>query len=102
MPTFITPQEAFEEIKDDAVVLIDVRTPEEYAQGHIKGARSIPIKEFAARIATELPQKDQRIIVYCVVGVMSAQAADYLTQQGYTNAVSMGGITSWPYEVVKE
>jgi phage shock protein E len=89
---------------DRGLILLDVRTPEEWLQdGHIEGATLIPLQELTRRAAVELP-KDAEIIVYCRNGNRSAQAADYLARSGYSNISDMGGIINWVasgYPVVK-
>jgi phage shock protein E len=76
------------------VVFLDVRTPEEYADGHIPGIVLIPLDELPNRI-DEVP-KDKTVVVTCRSGNRSAQAAEILRQAGYTNVHNMtGGITAW-------
>jgi phage shock protein E len=76
------------------VVTLDVRTPEEYAAGHIPGVVLIPLDELPNRL-DEVP-KDKTIVVTCRSGNRSAQAADILRQAGYTDVHNMvGGITAW-------
>lgn len=75
-------------------VFIDVRTPEEYAEGHIEGAVLIPVQELAERI-NEVP-KDKQVYLYCRSGRRSADAAGMLAKAGYTNIENvLGGITTW-------
>ena len=82
---------------EDCVVL-DVRTQEEYDQGHIPGAILIPSTEIEARAGAELPDKSQVILVYCRSGNRSKKASEILAQLGYTNVREFGGIIDWPYE----
>jgi rhodanese-related sulfurtransferase len=90
-----TPQEVYDRLQaGDDFILLDVRTPEEWADGHIDGATLIPLQELEARAASELP-KDADIVVYCRTGNRSAQAADYLVGAGYTYISDMGGIQDW-------
>jgi len=75
-------------------MLLDVRTPEEYAEGHIKGAKLIPIQRLPERLA-EVPH-DKRVYVYCRSGARSARAAKLLAEHGYTNIENIkGGIVAW-------
>jgi rhodanese-related sulfurtransferase len=79
---------------DSGLILLDVRTPEEWAQdGHIEGAALIPLDELEAR-ADELPA-DAEIVIYCRSGNRSAQAASLLIGLGYTDVADMGGINDW-------
>lgn len=76
------------------VFLLDVREPDEYAAGHIPGITLIPMGDVASRLS-ELP-RDKEIIVTCRTGNRSAQIADLLRQQGFTNVHNMeGGIVAW-------
>jgi rhodanese-related sulfurtransferase len=78
----------------DDVVMLDVRTPEEYAQGHIPGVTLIPLAELPNRLA-EIP-KDKTLVVTCRSGNRSAQAAQLLRQQGYQDVHNMlGGFVAW-------
>lgn len=83
--------------KNPQVVLVDVRTPEEYAEKHIPNARLIPNET----IKGEVPglAKDAVILLYCRTGHRSQQAANKLLDAGYQHVYDMeGGITKWPYE----
>lgn len=82
-------------------VIIDSRTDEEFAQGHIKGAIMIPEYEIAQKAEKEIPDKNKLILVYCRSGRRSKIAAAELVKLGYTNVKEFGGIITWPYEVVK-
>ncbi len=75
-------------------VLIDVRTPEEYREGHIAGARLIPVQELAGRLS-EVP-RDRQVYVYCRSGRRSAKAAALLARHGFERVENMqGGILAW-------
>jgi rhodanese-related sulfurtransferase len=76
-----------------AHLLVDVRTPEEFASGHIPGAVNIPLQELEGRLA-EVPT-DSPVVVYCRSGNRSAQAADLLQEAGYTQIYDLGGIAAW-------
>lgn len=99
----ITPQEA-KEIMDtqEDYILLDVRTAQEYAEGHIEGAILIPDTEIRERAEDELTDKNQLILVYCRSGRRSKNAATELAALGYKNVKEFGGIIDWPYEVVKD
>ena len=84
---------------DDEIVL-DVRTPEEYAEAHIPGAINVPNEEIGEEPIAELPDKDQIILVYCRSGNRSKEAAQKLADQGYTNVIKFGGIKDWHGETV--
>ena len=96
----ITAEEA-KQIMDseEGYVILDVRTQEEYDEGHIPGAILIPNTEIEARAEEELTDQDQLILVYCRSGRRSKLAADALVELGYTNIKEFGGIIDWPYVV---
>ena len=96
----ITAQEA-KEIMDtqEGYIILDVRTQEEYDQGHIPGAILIPDTQIEARAEEVLTEKDQLILVYCRSGRRSKLASEILVELGYTNIKEFGGIIDWPYEV---
>ena len=86
--------------EESGYIILDVRTPEEFADKHIPGAVNIPNETIAAEEIPELPDKDQLILVYCRSGNRSKQASEKLAALGYTNVVEFGGINSWPGETV--
>ena len=96
----ITAEEA-KEIMDieEGYIILDVRTQEEYDQGHIPGAIVISHEEIEARAEEVLTDKDQLILVYCRSGRRSKLAAEALVELGYANIKEFGGIIDWPYEV---
>ena len=96
----ISAQEA-KEIMDSGseYILIDARTTEEFAEGHIAGAALIPEYEIARRAEEELPDKDALILVYCRSGRRSKIASEELVKLGYTNVKEFGGIIDWPYDI---
>lgn len=82
-------------------VIIDARTEEEFAEGHIENAILIPEYEIKDRAEKELHDKEQLILVYCRSGRRSKIASEELVNLGYTNVKEFGGIIDWPYEIVK-
>ena len=96
----ITAEEA-KQIMDseESYIILDVRTQEEYDQGHIPGAIVISHEEIAEKAKEVLTDKDQLILVYCRSGRRSKIAAEALVELGYTNIKEFGGIIDWPYEV---
>jgi len=97
--TDLSPSEVHERLAADGrVQLIDVRSPAEYARGHIPKARLIPLGELESR-GEEL-KKDRDIILYCQSSSRSRHGARILAKLGYENVFSMsGGIVRWPYGV---
>ena len=96
----ITAEEA-KEIMDteECYIILDVRTQEEYDEGHIPGAIVISHEEIAGKAEGVLTDKNQLILVYCRSGRRSKIAAEALAELGYTNIKEFGGIIDWPYEV---
>jgi len=95
----ISPQEAQTMMSDD-VVILDVRTQEEFDGGHIKNALLLPVDEIKEMAESILPDKAQTILVYCRSGGRSERAARELIGMGYTNVFDFGGIVDWPGEIV--
>ena len=86
---------------DEEIVLLDVRTQEEFNAGHIPGAICIPNETISPE--QEFPfGKDVKLFLYCRSGRRSAEAAKKLVSMGYTDVTDFGGIIDWPYEVVTE
>ncbi|TGY44573.1 rhodanese-like domain-containing protein [Clostridium sartagoforme] len=97
----ITSEEAKEEMNNNDVIILDVRTEEEYNSGHIENSVLIPIDDLEYKAEEVLTNKEQKILVYCRSGNRSKKAADLLVEMGYTNVYNFGGIKDWPYEIVK-
>lgn len=97
----ISAEEAKKIIDSEDVIVLDVRTQEEYNEGHIVNAVLLPVNDIADKALETLPNKDAKILVYCRSGNRSATASKQLIKMGYTNVYDFGGIISWPYEIVK-
>ena len=95
----ITAEEA-KQIMDteEGYIILDVRTQEEYDEGHIPGAIVISHEEIAEKAEEVLPDKNQLILVYYRSGRRSKIAAEALVELGYTQIKEFGGIIDWPYE----
>lgn len=99
----VTTEEAVNIMQtEENYVILDVRTAQEFASGHIPGAVLLPNETIGTEDIPLLPDKDQLILVYCRSGNRSKQAAEKLAQLGYTNIVEFGGINSWTGEIVTE
>ena len=81
-------------------IILDVRRPDEFAEGHIPNAINVPNETIGTAEIPELPHKDQLILVYCRSGRRSMDAAEKLVKLGYTNIVEFGGILDWTGEIV--
>lgn len=102
---------------DPHMLLVDVRTREEYDAGHIPGAGCMPVEEItdclydealaergldaiAQNRGMEMADDASVIVLYCRTGARSVQAVQYMEALGYENVYDAGGIMDWPYEVV--
>lgn len=79
---------------EDGARLIDVRSPQEYASGHIDGARNIPLNEIGRR-TKDVGRKDKPVVVYCLSGMRSAQAKSKLEAAGFTEVHNLGSMSRW-------
>lgn len=81
----ITWKEAMEKRKQENVILLDVRSTQEYEEGHVDGAICVPHYELAYKAGNVLDKKEQTIIMYCQTGARSKKAYRILKKIGYTN-----------------
>jgi len=101
--TQITQEEAQEMMQlEDMHKIIDVRTQEEFNSGHIPGAICIPNETIGTNPPSELPDKDQVLLIYCRSGNRSKDASQKLADMGYTNVYEFGGINTWTGEIVTD
>ena len=97
----ITMQEAIEFMEREVgYIILDVRRPDEFASGHIPNAINVPNEIIGTSEISELPDKNQLILVYCRSGRRSKEASQKLVELGYTNVVEFGGILDWSGETV--
>ncbi len=87
--------------KKSGYIILDVRRPDEFAEGRIPKAINVPLETIGSDEIPELPNKDQLILVYCRSGRRSKEAAEKLVALGYTNIVEFGGILDWKGEIEK-
>ncbi len=96
----ITPQQAKEKLaQGEDVILLDVRTKEEYLSKHIPQSTLVPLNVLEKEALQRFPDKEQEIIVYCRSGNRSTTASKILTKLGYSHVYNLGGINQWPYEI---
>lgn len=93
--TKITADEAQAMMDAGSPTIVDVRTAQEYAEGHVPGAINIPVENIGSDKPAELADTDADLIVYCRTGVRSKQASDKLVELGYQHVNDMGGIVDW-------
>ena len=85
------------------VTVVDVREAAEYAAGHLPGAILLPLGTITAETAAAaIPSKDATVLVYCRSGKRSQTGSAALAALGYTDICNIGGIMTWPYEIVIE
>ncbi len=87
-------------LSTEGTVLLDVRTPGEYAEGHIEGSKNIPLQSIE-QAALVIKEKDTPLFVHCRSGARSAEATSILKRMGYTKVEDIGGILSYRGKVVK-
>ena len=98
----ISMDEAVKMMKDEKnYIILDVRRPDEFAEGHIPGAINVPNEEIGTAEIAVLPDKSQMILIYCRSGRRSKEASEKLVKLGYTNIVEFGGILDWKGEIEK-
>ena len=98
----ISAEEAYEMMASQEVVVVDVRTQEEYDGGHIENAVLVPNESIVSEMPEALPDKEATLLVYCRSGRRSKDAAQKLLALGYQSVYDFGGVIDWPYELVKE
>ena len=98
----ISAEEAYEMMASQEVVVVDVRTREEYDGGHIENAVLVPNESIGSEMPEALPDKEATLLIYCRSGRRSKDAAQKLLSLGYQNVYDFGGVIDWPYELVKE
>ncbi len=91
----ITGEAAHELVAKQGAFLLDVRTPGEFAGGHVEGATNVPVQELEAKLASLPAKKDQDVVVYCHSGRRSAQAVELLKQAGFTKLHDLGSMSNW-------
>ncbi|MCI6673271.1 MAG: rhodanese-like domain-containing protein [Sphaerochaetaceae bacterium] len=96
----ISQEEGKRMIEEKHVVLVDVRTPEEFKAGHIPGAINIRNESIKGE-PEELPDKNARILLYCRSGLRAEDAMTKLDELGYTDLSNMGGILDWKGPITK-
>lgn len=92
----VTPAQVAQQLREPktAPFLLDVRTAEEFAEGHVPGAKNVPVRELEARLA-EVPQ-NRPVVVYCHSGGRAKLASNLLRERGYRNVSEMtGSMMAW-------
>ena len=97
----ITAEEAKKMMDSENVIIVDVRTEEEYSDSHIPGAVLVPVESIGEEAPAALADPDATLLIYCRSGNRSKKASEKLSDLGYTSIYEFGGIVDWPYETVK-
>lgn len=100
----ITSEKAYKMIENNQDLLIlDVRSIEEYNEEHIKNSINIPVNEIGNRFKEEVTENlDKTILIYCRSGARAKQASELLVDLGYKNVIEFGGIIDWKYNLVTD
>ena len=86
--------------EESGYLIVDVRRPDEFAEGHIEGAINVPNEGIAEEMPEELPDKNQLLLIYCRTGRRSKEASEKLAKIGYKNVYEFGGINTWTGTIV--
>lgn len=98
----LSQDKAYEQLQQDkSIKLIDVRTKDEFKDGHVKGSVNIPLNTLPGRYLSALPNKEATVFVICFSGSRASDATDFLKKAGYANVHNIGGVASWKYGLVK-
>ena len=99
--TQISQDEAMKMMQEQTdYMIVDVRRPDEFAEGHIAGAVNVPNETIEDEAPDALPDKEQTLFIYCRSGNRSKEASQKLADMGYTNVFEFGGINTWEGEIV--
>jgi len=83
-------------LRDEGYRVVDVREPVEWASGRIAGATHIPLGDLPSRMPIDLPDRDERLLLYCRSGARSGRASMFLEANGYANVVNLDAlVTAW-------
>ena len=88
--------------RESGYIILDVRTPAEFAEKHIPNAINVPNESIGTAEISELPDKNQLIMVYCRSGRRRKEASEKLVKLGYTNIIEFGGIIDWKGDIISE
>jgi len=99
----VEPEEALQRLeRSEDIILVDVRTPVEYAEERIPGSLLIPLQTLEEEAPQHLTDKETPVFIYCRSGRRSLEAAEILVELRYTNVYDLGGIIDWSYDVEKQ
>ena len=90
----LTGEQAHAKVQQGAF-LLDVRSPGEFAEGHLAGAVNVPVNELEATLASLPVDRNREIVVYCRSGMRSSRARTILLKAGYSKVEDLGGMSNW-------
>ena len=97
----ISQDEAMQMMQEQTdYLIVDVRRPDEFAEGHIAGAINVPNEEITDEMPELQPDKEQTLLIYCRSGNRSKEASQKLAEIGYTKVYEFGGINTWEGDIV--
>lgn len=82
------------------IILIDVRTPEEFEQSHVENSINIPMNTILYEIENQIKNKEQLIFLICRTGRRTKTSAILMQSKGYTNVYDIGGVETWEYGLI--
>lgn len=97
----ISPEDAKGLMEQGGYVVVDVRSPAEFASGHIKGAVNVPLEQLLAGDNTGLPSPETPLLLYCRSGHRSGIATTVIAGQGWERVANFGGVIQWPFGLVR-
>lgn len=99
----LSQAQAFKELSEDKTIkLIDVRTPQEFKEGHITQSVNIPLDMLESKLLKSLPDQDAKIFVVCYSGSRASNAVSFMKKRGYTHVFNIGGVSTWTYGLTKK
>jgi phage shock protein E len=87
--------EAAQGLVKEGAFLLDVRSPGEFAEGHLAGAVNVPVQELEATLASLPTDRNRQIVVYCRSGMRSSRARNVLLKAGFSKVDDLGGMSNW-------
>ncbi|MPN08045.1 Thiosulfate sulfurtransferase GlpE [bioreactor metagenome] len=100
--TRLSQDQAYQQLQNDhSIRLIDVRSKEEFREGHIAHAVNVPLDQLERQIQKTVPNKDDQVFVVCLSGSRATSAVNYLSKIGYTHVFNIGGVATWKYGLTR-
>ena len=100
--TKLNQAQAYEQLQNDkSIKLIDVRTRDEFREGHIANAINVPLDTLTSQIQKKVTNKDDKVFIVCLSGSRASQAVSYMQKVGYTQVFNIGGVATWNFGLTK-